>query len=445
MVIDASSWGRWSLIVGVAVVLSVAYSLARLVAPILELVVILAVLVPVTVWLFRTRRYLARTVLAANVTRLELIILNSRLQILVQPPISIRHHENATALAAAWSSGEVFGVLPDATGLYRFVAYSLAPFYSFLGPYQFVGEAGIALYSLALGVLSYNIARRITSYRTSVLAAALVLFWPSILYRSVVIQREVIVAAALLAVLWVALRWLERIEPFDVAVFAASVGVLYLLRPENIAIVAVTIAVALALKVRNEPAVLGALAVVLLPLFSYLALNISDFTGVGGALTPATLDRFAQARAHGSAVYLANLHYNSWVDVALYAPIKVVYFFGPLPWQIDSLPGLLAGLSGLGILAVMVLARGGIVMARDRWEEVLIAVAYAGSGILAYAIIELNFGAAFRRRIVFVPVVLIFVAIALSRFSIRISASSNERSAVESSPHSKSPISGGPD
>lgn len=94
-----------------------------------------------------------------------------------------------------------------------------------------------------------------------------------------------------------------------------------------------------------------AIRALLLPAFGYFALNFADFVDGSTALTPAGLDTYAHYRDHGGSAYLTALHYRTWLDVALYAPVKIVYFlFSPLPWQVDGLTDLLAGVSGWGLV-----------------------------------------------------------------------------------------------
>lgn len=384
-------------------------------------------------WGVHTRRYLAAVLFGSVLVRIGVILLDTKTGLLFDPPISHAHHGRAALLADGWRHG-VLSPLPDGVHrvcrfcvdnidpMRRLVAYFLAPFYVVFGPWEIAGRIAVACYGTALGYLSFRIARQIASYRIGVCVAGAVVFWPSILIRSVVIQREVLVAGAMLTVVWLSLRWLDDIQPGELLALLVAVSVIFVLRKENLAVVAITLGTMALIRSRNATKYVVVSGILSLPFFAYFALNFGQFTGIGRTLSPETLDMYAHARDHGDAAYLLALHYDTWVDVVAYAPLKVVYFlFSPLPWQIDNVPDLLAGLSGFGVLIAMILAEQAIGLVKEYKAELSVLFAYAGSGILAYAIVEMNYGAAFRRRIQFIPIVLVFAIIALSRFHVVLS------------------------
>ena len=380
---------------------------------------------------YRAGKYLTALLIAAFLVRAAIILAIAQVHVLTQPPISAEHSANAAALADLWMQGEFLDgpTIPSRTR--RLVAHTLAPFYVLLGSWEIAGELAIAGFGTLIGYVAYELAATVTSDRNAILAAGLVVFWPSILYRSVVIQREVLVALTMLTMLWIALQWTNRERPRvwtqvrpwlrDVAALAIIAVVIYIARRENIVIIAVTFAATLALRYRRSPRSVGLVALLLLPLFGYLALNIGKLTGVGTAISPETFDRFAQGRNKGATAYLTDLHYESWFDVLLYLPLKVFYYlFSPMPWQVNGLATLLAGVSGWAMAVAVLMAVPGFLWARGDIAKRSTMLAYAASGITAYAIIELNAGAAFRRRIQFVPVILIFAAIGLSTLVARL-------------------------
>jgi hypothetical protein len=395
--------------------------------------------------LFGLRQYWRGNILLAVLAagylfRLGIVVLNSQLGVLTQPDISIDHHERAMTLANAWLGGQFGGTLEVGT-MRRLVAYAHAPFYVLLGLWQVAGELGTAFYGIAVGYATYAVAEQITTRRNAVFTAGAVVFWPSVLYRSVVIQREIIVALAMLTTVWVALRltqseqlyeripeedvwrtahWTKCLPVGDIALLFVATIVIYITRPENLAIVGITLVTALALRNRQAPLRLVAIGTLLLSIMAYFTLNFGDFIGGKAAFTAAALDEYAHARAHGGSAYLTNLHYRSWLDIFLYAPVKVVYFlFSPLPWQVNNLTDLLAGVSGWGLFVATALSGRGFAVLREHPEKRATLTAYAISGITAYSIIEMNSGAAFRRRIQFVPVLLLLAVIALSSISLR--------------------------
>ncbi|EMA39650.1 hypothetical protein C448_14575 [Halococcus morrhuae DSM 1307] len=416
--------------------------------------------------LFGLRQYwrgnLLLALLAAGyLLRLAIIVLNSQLGVLTQPDISVFHHERSAALAGGWLEGQFTVPLSELapardTSLMRtVVAYLHAPFYVLLGSWRVAGELGTAFYGTIIGYMTYIVSTQITTRRNSIFAAGAVVFWPSIVYRSVVIQREVLVALAMLMMVWISLRftqpnqlyerapeddvwqithWTKRLPMGDIVLLFVAMVVLYVMRPENLAVAGVTLVVAFTLRNRHVPWRFVVVGGLLLPILGYFALNFGDFVGGQTALTPAGLDGYAHARAHGGSTYLADLHYRSWLDILLYAPVKVVYFlFSPLPWDVNGFTNFLAGVSGWALFIATAFTGRGFTMLRDHSEKRAIIATYAVSGILAYSIIEMNAGAAFRRRIQFVPVILILAAIALSSISFHDRSATAEMDAVSPS------------
>jgi hypothetical protein len=421
------------------------------------------------------RKHIPRTLWmllgVALVARVLLIFADASTSVLAQPDISQFHHERALALAHGWHEGQFLTPLSELapnrdTGLMRtLVAYLIAPFYAVLSPITGTspvpGRIGISIYSLGLGLLGYALARELSlDGRPAVVVGGLALFWPGIVYRSVVIQREVFVALATLTVVWIGMRWARSASAsgwssaIRAAVLAAACAMLFVIRPENLLIVAAVLAVSAIVRYREQVRTVATVAVLAAGGAVYAVANLGTFIGGraalrGVGLTPRVLDRYAHARAHGDTAYLTWLHYDTWLDVAAFAPLKVVYFLGsPMLWSASSVSGLLAGASGAALLVMSVLAVYGAVClfradspigsATSRAATVLLAFLIVGVG--AYAVIEMNGGAAFRRRITFVPAIVAFAVIALSTLRQRIDI---ERSTNtdESIPHdSASPI-----
>jgi len=71
------------------------------------------------------------------------------------------------------------------------------------------------------------------------------------------------------------------------------------------------------------------------------------------------------------------------------------------------------------LFVAALLSGRGFVLLRAHPEKRATLAAYAISGITAYAIVEMNAGAAFRRRIQFVPIVLLLAVVALTSVSFR--------------------------
>lgn len=369
----------------------------------------------------RVGNHVALVLAGAFLFRLAIIAVDSVLRLVPRPPIAASHGANAMAVASAWTRGRFLGTMADVELMRTVVAHLLAPFYLLVGDSPVVGRLGVAVLSLAVGYFAYRITARVATRRAGVGVLVVVSFWPTIVYRSVVVQREVVLAGAMLGLLWAATRWLDRVTLRSVLVAAVAVGLVVAMREENLLLVAAVVGTVLLARGRRRPYYLLFAGVVSVPLVVLFALNFGAITGYGATLSPAALDAFAYGRAHGDAAYLVGLHYRSWLDVLVYAPLKVVFFlFTPFPWQVRGVVELVVGLSALGLFGLTVLARRGVAVLTDRPGHLFVLLAYLVTGVAAYAIIEMNYGAAVRRRIQFVPVIAILAVIGLSRLTVEV-------------------------
>lgn len=373
-------------------------------------------LLGVGTWSWRRERTFLVLLTVAFLVRVALIVGDTMVGMFPTPPITPIHNRHAIAVVEAWSQGSLTAGLGETGRMKRFVAYLYAPFYLVFGEWQVAGRIGTALFSLGMGYGTYRIVNSLATVRAAYLAVAAVLFWPSVLYRSVLFQRETLVAGALLGVVAVAVRWVDEITVESVAVVGALGAVLVFLRPENLVLAAATLGSAFFVRGLRSPQYLLATVVTTVPVFGLFLTHFTAFTGIPGEVSPAVIDAYAYRRAHGDAAYLVGLHYRSWADVLLYAPLKIVYLlFSPLPWQVARVTDLLAGASGWLLLVVGAFARRGVNSLRERRGALLVLATYFVLGVTAYAVIEMNYGAAFRRRIQFVPVLVVLAAVGASR------------------------------
>ncbi|MCF2206136.1 hypothetical protein KI372_01660 [Halobacterium salinarum] len=368
---------------------------------------------------YRLNNYLLAVFSGAFLFRVGFVVVNSIIGFLPTVPISTDHNQRAIDLATALSNGQFFGTLGDVTTMRVVMAHLLAPFYVVLGHSPVAGRVGIAFVSLFIGYLVFKLARCVVDRQTSVLAATVVLFWPTIVYRSVVIQREVVIVIAMLTFLWAAVQWLNTVTLRTVLIALLATATTFTLRKENLVLIAAMVGFVSLVKARDKPYYLVGLALLAVPFLALFALNFEAFTGHGTTLSPAALESFAYGRAHGDAVYLLGLQYETWLDVLLYAPMKVLYFlYTPFPWQIKGITELLVGMSAIALFAATLFVRRGVTMLRDRPDYLGLLLTYFLTGVVTYSIIEMNYGAAVRRRIQFIPLLLLLAVIGLSTIDI---------------------------
>lgn len=119
-------------------------------------------------------------------------------------------------------------------------------------------------------------------------------------------------------------------------------------------------------------------------------------------------------RAMGSAAYLNQMAYHTWLDVLLAAPIRAIYFqFAPFPLHVGSAFDLLAAAS---LPLVIALAAAAYWCLKDHETDPAAALGllvFYGGGIVGYGLIDANFGTTVRHRTIFVFVLGVFAAPAL--------------------------------
>lgn len=219
----------------------------------------------------------------------------------------------------------------------------------------------------------------------------------------------------MLTFLWAAVQWLDSVTLRTVTIALLATAATFALRKENLVLIVAMVGFVSLVKSRDKPYYLAGLALLAVPFLAFFALNFATFTGHGTTLSPAALDSFAYGRAHGAAVYLLGLHYETWLDVLLYAPMKVLYFlYTPFPWHIQSITELFVGMSALALFVATLFVRRGIAMLQDRAYYLGLLLSYFLTGVVTYSIIEMNYGAAVRRRIQFIPILLLLAVIGLS-------------------------------
>lgn len=404
-----------------AVIAILLLAVLTLLPPDMTIVFVTALTIGIGAAAYYLGNYLLAVLAIAFLFRIAVVLANGHFQILPVPPIAPFHSQRGTELAAAWSHGQ-FLHPPFSQDLMRMLlAYLIAPFYVFFGETPVAGRLGIAFISLFVGYFVYRLATPIVPRRTAILASAFVLFWPTIVYRSVVIQREIVGVVALLAFLWAAVQWLDRISLLSVVVAIAASGTVFVFRKENLVLITAVLGMLFLIKSRDRPYYLAGVTFFSVPFFVYFVLNFGQFTGFGTTLTPAALDAFAYGRAHGDAAYLVGLHYRSWFDVVLYTPLKIVYFlYTPFPWYVRSVTELVVGASATALFIATILSRRGIVLLKEHRGYLFVLLTYLSVGITAYAVVEMNYGAAVRRRIQFIPILILFAVVGISNIRLRI-------------------------
>jgi hypothetical protein len=382
-----------------------------LLSPPLGIYALLAASGAIAVFGVRRERYLVAVLAVAFCLKVLVILVNHRYGVL-PPPNAYGHFNNLDRIAAVagqWPSG-IQSALEQYDGKRLINIFPALPFYLLLGKTEAAAQIGVAFYSTGIGILSYSIARHVTTRRRSIFATALVMFWPSIFYRTILLQRETYVVIFMLTGVLIGLRWIYRIRTIEVILLGVVFWALFHTRQQNILIVTLTVAAGVAFGHRNGRYLQSLAGIVAISTTALLVRNSRAFLKVF-EVTPEAIYRFGFSRARGDARYLEWLQYETWFDVVLYLPLKTGYFlFGPLPWHITGFARLFAGMSGWALVFMALYSLRSFLRRTDRTEDLFVLGVYLVVGVSAFAIIEFNFGSVFRHRVQFVPVVLVIAA-----------------------------------
>jgi len=175
-----------------------------------------------------------------------------------------------------------------------------------------------------------------------------------------------------------------------------------LLREELAALV--LLAVVGAVLVAGCRRVFGALTPVSLALAA-LPVGLSGFALFASLFPVAGLNERLQYRAAGGAAYLQFMSYDSWLDVALAAPVRAIHFqYAPFPLHVDSAFDAVAVLA-LPLLVVLTVTAVLSLRAVDTDPLVVVVLGtfYLG-GVVGYGLVDANFGTTIRHRAIFVVV-----------------------------------------
>lgn len=186
-------------------------------------------------------------------------------------------------------------------------------------------------------------------------------------------------------------------------------GMVFLLREELALLILLgaggSLLVAAARRAAGQEVSLRSLVLATIPV------GICGFALFAGLFPVDVLNSRLQHRAIGGGAYLEFMRYESWLDVALAAPVRAIYFqFAPFPLHVDSAFELVAVLSLPPLIALVVAAYASLrAVETDSLVEILLLVVYVG-GIVGYGLIDSNYGTTIRHRSVFVFLLAVFSA-----------------------------------
>lgn len=368
--------------------------------------------------------YLSLLLLAAFIARVGTLFVDSAVHLFPKAD-AIGYHRGAVAVASSWWTGESITVLGSLE--VRVYKRLIAPLYFWFGENPLLGR----VLNSVLGLLAtYNVFRITRSFyddHTSLFSAAAFAFLPSLIRLQGELLRDAAVILALTQILYVLVsrRW-RSFQGLSTGLL--SLLVLGLLRREALAIAAIPIGIAAARETYTvftsksgddgwnyrRRLAFGLAPAAFLTVMVLVVLQSGLLSGY--SFDPSTLENQRNLLTAGDSAYLAEYTFDSWMDIALFAPLGAVYFlFTPFPWQVQDLLGAGAMLENLLLFYPLVLIAVPRFFRRPHRGLKAILVGFLVLASVLFGFVEGNIGTALRHRAMMTWVFFVFAGPSLKR------------------------------
>ena len=398
--------------------------------------------------LFFSPKKITFYILVAFIIRVILIFINNF--VFVLPAVRGSDAGMFESMGAMWAQNGFIWVIKNFVSGSFMYSWLIALIYSVFGRNPFIVQLFNSFLSVMVGMYVYKIVGSFLNEEKAMLPTVIALFFPSIVYFSVLPLREMVIVFPLVFGVYLFLIWMKSrsicIFSLSILMFMISYGfhtaIIYTLCT---ALVLVVIDLAKHIRHRSRKDVSRDFYGVILILIVFL---IIFETGYGlekaGWListpsTPSNLSllekailyvkgfssrvflRLSEAQknaARDRAAYLKNMQTHNFHDLIWQTPIRVVYFlFSPLLFQYRSILDLV-GL--LDALAIAFLVAGVFFSLKSVVKESFsrLTLLFMLVGILVFAVTVSNYGTALRHRAKFVPLMLVLSSDFLEKFKL---------------------------
>ena len=196
---------------------------------------------------------------------------------------------------------------------------------------------------------------------------------------------------------------------------------LALLRPETVPIFLLSGGIVLGYVLTEN--IRNAIKITALTAFGITATGLVLLVDASGYVNPFRVQFLEIKRrnlAQYSYSYLDEMSYGSWIDVITYLPLRVFHFqFQPFPWDPSNYHLTFATLDSSFAIIVTIFAMLGAVRYRQAFSyEQYLFILVAVLSIVGYALVVSTKGAVTRRRLLSMPVLILFACLALPRIKI---------------------------
>ena len=294
------------------------------------------------------------------------------------------------------------------------------------------GDSRLALVVLNLfagiwtTVLTFYLTREFLAVRSAKVAALLTGFFPSLVLWSILNIRDALATFFIVALVLYGVRMSKRFRASSVMFFAAALLGLGLLRDYMAFLVVAGLVMGSFTAVRPDR-IVGTMAfgTVVILAFTYLA----DQVGLFSTLRPDEALETAQMlrtglQANATSAFGVGAETETLGGALRYLPLGVSYLlFSPFPWAIETSLQLAAMPETLLWYPLFLLAIQGLrISLRGRLTNVLIVLTVLVVVVSSYALVEGNFGTAYRHRAQIMPLFFVFSGVGLSWLKERVIA-----------------------
>lgn len=328
------------------------------------------------------------------------------------------YNELAWRTTQAWREGEM---TPKNYRNIRTQIYAslVAILYLFTGQSPFVALVlntalwGLAVcYWLRLGLESFDLQSDSFGF--------LLIMYPSGIIYSASFLREAFMSLFLSITLLHTQRWFVHRKRRNILVGGLSLLFLSAIRPESLPIFIIVGVIIEFVEIDRLHQLRSLVLQIILSIILVSIFGLYDSSGYYNPFRLEFLESKRNSLTRHSNSYLEGLSYDSWLDIILFLPIRLFHFlFQPFPWVISNYHLMFATIDSLFIIIIISYASIGIIKYRSHLSrEHIFLLLVALFSIIGYALVVSTKGAATRRRLFSIPILILFASLDFPRIQL---------------------------
>ncbi|MDF9845164.1 MULTISPECIES: glycosyltransferase family 39 protein [unclassified Paenibacillus] len=319
--------------------------------------------------------------------------------------------EYSEILLPNWQRGD-FGYSFPMSGNVKYYTYLATSVYYIFGSNPVFMMLLNVLWGTLSIILIYRIGSELFNEKSGKLAAFILAFWPSHILFSAMNMRDSLATILILALLLNLIKWIKYSKGSSLFLVVVLLIGNIMIRQQNAALLGGTVLPLIVLfAIKRAHPLLKPIWVIagfggLLGLF-----GVAWKLGYLSALDISYVIREMNYRTDGGSAYLTSMQYSSWLDIIIYAPVRLIFFlFTPFLWQAYNLQQALSAVESLILMFFSAVVIKNIRLLRGVSKNKLAMTAFiliCFIGLLANSIIDSNTGTAVRHKLQFLCMVFV--------------------------------------